>query len=66
MDETVKAARELWKDDDGALVLMHAEGGHEFPSSVRQAAYTWLDTHLKPPTDAHSDTVSTHAHGVSW
>ena len=42
--------REVFKTED-RLVARHPDAGHEFPVAERQAAYAFLDRHLRPHND---------------
>jgi pimeloyl-ACP methyl ester carboxylesterase len=46
VDECAERVAPLYAGRDGAFVVRHPEGGHDFPLPVRREAYAWLEQSL--------------------
>ena len=71
--DTVREVREGMVDEEEAegenrLVVVHPEGGHEFPADVRLQAYDWLDRAMKRGTEGEVEEEAEPVHGMgrSW
>jgi sugar phosphate isomerase/epimerase len=60
VDECIAAARPVygWMGSPDHLVVLHPEVGHSFPPEIRQAAYRFIDTALRPEVSPRESDVT--------